>query len=318
MSNVDTINRLAKDIAERFGSDINAASEQASCEFNQLYMNIMMEVDRRYGWDPNFDEICNVISDTFLSVMKRYDPRYPFWNYFIRSLNNGKKKEIGKRNNEEYEKISKKRKKADNADNADKDDDPKEIRKRLYSLDAPVGGDTEGITFGDTLQNMTDNTNRALYDTGYEVFYLALVDYCLGQKASYSKKKTFNYTPLFFTDQVAFEIITEGDDKIMDLIRHNNIKFNEASDIDFLNTFVDKHCDELSDADGADYLPLSLFTGKEKDAGKPCRAKGKLPYAVIEKYLESAFGKHVSDSAVKQKKDEYDAVRKSVGERWVL
>ena len=48
----------------------------------------------------------------------------------------------------------------------------------------------------------------------------------------------------------------------MDLIRSNNIKFNEASDIDFLNTFVDKHCDELSDADGADYLPLSLFTGK--------------------------------------------------------
>ena len=47
-------------------------------------------------------------------------------------------------------------------------------------------------------------------------------------------------------------------------------------------------------------------------------AKGKLPYAVIEKYLGSAFGKRVSDSAVKQKKDEYDAVRKSLGERWVL
>lgn len=42
MSNVDTINRLAKDIAERFGSDINAASEQASCEFNQLYTNILI------------------------------------------------------------------------------------------------------------------------------------------------------------------------------------------------------------------------------------------------------------------------------------
>ena len=51
---------------------------------------------------------------------------------------------------------------------------------------------------------------------------------------------------------------------------------------------------------------------------KTCRAKGKLPYAVIEKYLGSAFGKRVSDSAVKQKKDEYDAVRKSLGERWVL
>ena len=49
MSNVDTINRLAKDIAERFGSDINAASEQASCEFNQLYTNILIEVDRTFG-----------------------------------------------------------------------------------------------------------------------------------------------------------------------------------------------------------------------------------------------------------------------------
>ena len=45
MSNVDTINRLAKDIAERFGSDINAASENAPSEFNQLNTKILVEVD---------------------------------------------------------------------------------------------------------------------------------------------------------------------------------------------------------------------------------------------------------------------------------
>ena len=169
---------------------------------------------------------------------------------------------IDKRNREKYEKT-----KSDDGEKSIQD-----VRKREYSLDEAISGDTEGLTVNDSVEDTKDQTDRALYDAAYNVFYLALVDYCLGQKASYSKKKTFNYT-----DQVAFEIITEGDDQIMNLIRHNNIKFNEASDIAFLNTFVDKHCDELSDADGADYLPLSLFTGKEKDSDKPCRAKGKLP-----------------------------------------
>ena len=240
--------------------------------------------------------------------MEKYNPQYDFWNFYVSSLKKKAISRIDKRNREKYEKT-----KSDDGEKSIQN-----VRKREYSLDEAISGDTEGLTVNDSVEDTKDQTDRALYDTAYNVFYLALVDYCLGQKAAYSKKKTFNYTPLFFTDQVAFEIITEGDDQIMNLIRRNNIKFNEASDIAFLNTFVDKHCDELSNADGADYLPLSLFTGKEKDSGKPCRAKGKLPYAVIEKYLESAFGKHVSDSAVKQKKDEYDAVRKSVGERWVL
>ena len=308
MSNVDTINRLAKDIAERFGSDINAASEKATSEFNQLYTNILVEVDRTFGNNRDYYEFCEVISDTFTKVMEKYDPQYDFWNFYVSSLKKKALSRIDKRNREKYEKT-----KSDDGEKSIQD-----VRKREYSLDEAISGDTESLTVNDSVEDTKDQTDRALYDAAYNVVYLALVDYCLGQKASYSKKKTFNYTPLFFTDQVAFEIITEGDDKIMDLIRSNNIKFNEASDIDFLNTFVDKHCDELSDADGADYLPLSLFTGKEKDSDKPCRAKGKLPYAVIEKYLGSAFGKRVSDSAVKQKKDEYDAVRKSLGERWVL
>lgn len=75
MSNVDTINRLAKDIAERFGSDINAASEKATSEFNQLYTNILVEVDRTFGNNRDYYEFCEVISDTFTKVMEKYDPQ---------------------------------------------------------------------------------------------------------------------------------------------------------------------------------------------------------------------------------------------------
>ena len=98
----------------------------------------------------------------------------------------------------------------------------------------------------------------------------------------------------------------------MGLIRKNGIKFNEASDIAFLNTFVNKRCGGLIDADGAEYLPLSLFTGKEKDAGKPCREKGKLPYPVILKYVEAVSGKSISEPALNQQKIKYDEARINV------
>lgn len=86
MSNVDTINRLAKDIAERFGSDINAASEKATSEFNQLYTNILVEVDRTFGNNRDYYEFCEVISDTFTKVMEKYNPQYDFWNFYVSSL----------------------------------------------------------------------------------------------------------------------------------------------------------------------------------------------------------------------------------------
>ena len=281
MSNVETINQLAKDIAERFGGDINAADANARNEFIQLYSAISAEVVKM----DNNDMYSDIMADTFYAVMKRYDPQYPFWNYYVRALNNGVKDEIRRKNKEQT---------------------------TQSRLDEPAGGETEGITRGDQLYDESDQTERVVHDTGYEVFYLALVDYCLGTKALYSKRKTFNYTPVFFTDQVAFEIIYYGDDSIMGLIRKNDLKFNEASDIAFLNTFVNKHCGGLIDADGAEYLPLSLFTGKEKDAGKPCREKGNLPYPVILKYVEAVSGKGISRSALNQQKIKYDEARINV------
>ena len=308
MSNVQTINHLAKYIVEKCGNNIDVAGKKAKREFDQLYINIISEVAITFRNNPDFYYFEDAITDTFFKVFEKYDPQYDFWNFFVSSLRKKAISRIEKRNRERYEK----------SHSNDEEKCIQNVRKIEYSLDEAISGDTEGLTVIDSVEDTTDQTERVINDVAYEVFYLALVDYCLGRKAVYSKKKTFNYTPLFFTDKVAFDIFAERDGKMIGLIRRNNIKFNEASDIDFLNTFVNKHCDELSDADGADYLPLSLFTGKEKDADKPCRTKGKLPYAVIEKYLESAFGKHVSDSAVKQKKDEFDAACKSVGERWVL
>ena len=278
MSNVETINQLAKDIAERFGGDINAADANARNEFIQLYSAISAEVVKM---DKN-DMYRDIMADTFYAVMKRYDPQYPFWNYYVRALNNGVKDEMRRKNKE---------------------------RINQFSLDEPAGGDTEGITRGDQLYDESDQTERYI---DYDVFYLALVDYSLGTKAKYSKRKTFNYTPIFFTDQVAFEIIYYGEDRIMGLIRKNDLKFNEASDIAFLNTFVNKHCGGLIDADGAEYLPLSLFTGKEKDAGKPCREEWKLPYEVILKYKEAVSGKSVSEQALNQQKKKYDEALKAL------
>ena len=121
MSNVDTINRLAKDIAERFGSDINAASEKATSEFNQLYTNILVEVDRTFGNNRDYYEFCEVISDTFTKVMEKYDPQYDFWNFYVSSLKKKALSRIDKRNREKYEKT-----KSDDGEKSIQD-----VRKRI-------------------------------------------------------------------------------------------------------------------------------------------------------------------------------------------
>ena len=159
MSNVDTINRLAKDIAERFGSDINAASEQASCEFNQLYTNILIEVDRTFGNNRDYYEFCEVISDTFTKVMEKYDPQYDFWNFYVSSLKKKALSRIDKRNREKYEKT-----KSDDGEKSIQD-----VRKREYSLDEVISGDTESLTVNDSVEDTKDQTDRALYDTAYNV-----------------------------------------------------------------------------------------------------------------------------------------------------
>lgn len=304
MTNVQTINMLAKDIAERFGSNIARASQEAPGEFGQLFSGILQEVQLTFERNPNYVDFQDNITDTFYAVMAKYDPQYDFWNFYVKSLKNNSISSISKRSNEIYEKTS---------EETDENSISKKVRRKVISLDEAIGGDTEGLTFDDTVEDTSDQTERAVFDNGFEVFYLALVDFCLAQKSKYSKKKTFNYTPLFFTDQVAYDIIGSGDDQIMGLVERNRIRFNEASDIAFLNTFVNKRCAELSDAEGADYLPLSEFTGKDKDSGKPCREKGKTPYAVIIKYLADAFRKNVTQSAVSQKRDEYNAMRISIG-----
>mgnify|MGYP001393330716 FL=1 len=153
MSNVDTINRLAKDIAERFGSDINAASEKATSEFNQLYTNILVEVDRTFGNNRDYYEFCEVISDTFTKVMEKYDPQYDFWNFYVSSLKKKALSRIDKRNREKYEKT-----KSDDGEKSIQD-----VRKREYSLDEAISGDTESLTVNDSVEDTKDQTDRALY-----------------------------------------------------------------------------------------------------------------------------------------------------------
>lgn len=166
MSNVDTINRLAKDIAERFGSDINAASEQASCEFNQLYTNILIEVDRTFGNNRDYYEFCEVISDTFTKVMEKYDPQYDFWNFFVSSLKKKAISCIDKRNREKYEKT-----KSDDGEKSIQD-----VRKREYSLDEAISGDTEGLTVNDSVEDTKDQTDRRFMTphTMYSILRLSI------------------------------------------------------------------------------------------------------------------------------------------------
>ena len=150
MSNVDTINRLAKDIAERFGSDINAASEKATSEFNQLYTNILVEVDRTFGNNRDYYEFCEVISDTFTKVMEKYDPQYDFWNFYVSSLKKKALSRIDKRNREKYEKT-----KSDDGEKSIQD-----VRKREYSLDEAISGDTESLTVNDSVEDTKDQTDK--------------------------------------------------------------------------------------------------------------------------------------------------------------
>ena len=166
MSNVDTINRLAKDIAERFGSDINAASEKATSEFNQLYTNILVEVDRTFGNNRDYYEFCEVISDTFTKVMEKYNPQYDFWNFYVSSLKKKAISRIDKRNREKYEKT-----KSDDGEKSIQD-----VRKREYSLDEAISGDTEGLTVNDSVEDTKDQTDRALMTphTMYSILRLSI------------------------------------------------------------------------------------------------------------------------------------------------
>lgn len=166
MSNVDTINRLAKDIAERFGSDINAASEKATSEFNQLYTNILVEVDRTFGNNRDYYEFCEVISDTFTKVMEKYDPQYDFWNFYVSSLKKKALSRIDKRNREKYEKT-----KSDDGEKSIQD-----VRKREYSLDEAISGDTESLTVNDSVEDTKDQTDRRFMTphTMYSILRLSI------------------------------------------------------------------------------------------------------------------------------------------------
>lgn len=294
MSNLQTtINSLAKSLYERFGNDINRAEKEAKSEFNQFYTAIIREVDILYKGksEHEYQEYCDNMSNAFYAVMRKYDPqRGNFWNLFIRSLSNKVKTSFDKQNKE---------------------------NERKVSLDDDISNDTDGLTIADSVADKFDQTEKAVNDAGIEAFHLALIDYCMTKKKTYSTSKKFNYKPIFFTDQTVREIINREDDIIIKVIKRNNYKFNEAADIAFLNTFVDKHCDELLDACKCGYLPLSVFTGKENDADKSCCAKNP-PYAVILSYLDKAYNMAVTASALKQQSDKYLAEFNRLKKIWLF
>lgn len=308
MTNTQIINELAKKIVEKCGENIGKPFDHAPNESMQLYDLISREVERRYGHDKIYELYFDSIYTTFFATLKRFDPERNFWNYFNGALENKIKDEIQKRVKEDYDKPQrKKRSEQQSPDN----DAPKEKHgERIrFSLDEP---NDEGLTLGDTVIDSSANTEKSTDEKMYEIFYLALVDHSLMQKAIYSKRKTINYTILFFTDQIAYEIIQHGDELIMGIIDRNEAKFNEASDIDFLNSFVDKRCVCISDAAKAEYLPLSHFTGKEKDAGKPCRTPSVIPYSVFIKYISDRFNENKTNSAINQQYEKYNSAKHDI------
>lgn len=151
-----------------------------------------------------------------------------------------------------------------------------------------------------------------------ERVYLILADLSVEKKKEYSRKKTFCYPPLFFTDLItALQWKTASSD----FISANRQKLDEAAELPFANHYLVRECSSVCDIRGNSFKSLSDFTGKESDKGIECGNPKDasllcLNHSVYTSYVLKTKGKSVTGSNISDHAKKFsDFVKENLKEK---
>ena len=135
---------------------------------------------------------------------------------------------------------------------------------------------------------------------------LIICDSIITQRRDHSRKNAICYAPLFFTDTITYAV---GLGNLMELfVKRYRQRFDSASELGFLNTFMAEHCESVADVNGVEYRMLSDFSQLASDEGRSCRGKGKRPYIhylVYSFYLDKAYGHKLEKQGVSNQRSKY-------------
>lgn len=184
----------------------------------------------------------------------------------------------------------------------EKDENRKNKPGLISSLDQSYVND-ENVSSPSELGDMIadDVESTAIYNCDLEINYKLIAAVCIEQKKTYSQSPKVCYLPLFFTDNIVYNVFNISN---FDTIVQNNAnKFDEAASLDFLNTLLTGKCASVTDIGNFDCRPLSDFTGKPSDSETPC-CSDKPNYHVFNDYLK-ALNKDITQPAFSEAKNKY-------------
>lgn len=256
-------------------------------EFDAVY-NCMFRV-----FGKRYEEVFSVgflkaIKSFNPKAIKAFDPEKSYFKQYLHKILYNKAKsqhesdmrQIAKKVGEETDELGKKHPIYDYFEELDKKIEDDE-------------GNILDLELADKSENVEENV---LAKIQREQVYLTLADLSIEKKKDYSKKKTFCYLSLFFTDKIT-ALLQET--TTMDFIGKNQQKLDEAVEFPFANHYLVKKCLSVCDIRDNQFKPLSEFTGKESDKDKECGNPKPTSYLWLDQrvytsYILKTTGKAVS------------------------
>ncbi len=285
-----TLDEKAKILHDNY-SDNDCSFRTCLNEFNAVY-NCMFRV-----FGKRYEEVFSVgflkaIKSFNPKAIKSFDPEKSYFKQYLHKILYNKAesqhesdmRQIAKKVGEETDELGKKH----------------PIYDYFEELDKKIEDD-EGNILDSELADKSENVEEnVLAKIQGERVYLTLADLSVEKKKEYSKKKTFCYPPLFFTDLItALQKYTES----TEFIDKNRQKLDKAAELPFANHYLVRECSSVSDFRDNLYKPLSDFTGKESDKNKECGNPKPasflwLDYSVYTSYVLKITGKSITDGSI--------------------
>lgn len=270
---IKKINKLAEDIADardKAGEFSFSICPEKISELYTLLVNNYKPENFSIAKEETFYK-------AFYESMRKFTPggKDSFDVYFSKLLSLRTKDEYRKNKNKQHLNISFNIQSADNGKNSAQNE------------------------LGDMI---ADNLESIEWFAELESYFIHIATICIAKKKDYFKSSRVCYPPLFFTNEVVYNILNT--DRFCEIIQRQANKFDEAASHDFLNTLITSPCDSVMEFQNFDCRPLSDFTGNEKDAKTHC-CEQEPNYHVFNRYLKSAVGKEISQAAFGMQRDKY-------------
>ena len=262
-------------------------------ELNYLYTTLMKLFCKEYASD--FQLCQDAFSISLIKALKGYDPDEDFLPFF--------KTVFERQKSIVYRQINKK------------------VYENAFNIDAPVSyedGNENSSEVRDPRQTIDKKLdNRAILEDKLQIAATKVhID-----RRKYIGRKTICYSAMFFADDISLVALSEAGEWTDEMISRNVQRFDEATDMDFLNSFLTDCCDSVTDIVKSYYKMLSEITGDSNDADTCCRpdiyniddtdivSKAHLNDRVFTAFISKAYGKDITTNAVINHRNEYDELK---------